>query len=144
MVFGSYQRWLRRLNKDFCKESFLEGDMIVLFYNNIGKTWCKKYLFFLSFFQNSLIFVLDKILYSQGTIPCLDILKIWGIQLIFLKPWLKNSLDISFFFLPLMLVHWFEKENLVGTYSITNMGTNCVWVKMYWYDRNHSINRTTA
>ena len=51
MVFGSYQLWFRRLNKDFCKKSFLEGDMIVLFYNNNGKTCYKKYMFFYLIFK---------------------------------------------------------------------------------------------
>ena len=77
MVFGSYQPWFRRPNKDFWENSFLEGDMTVLFYTNNGKTWYKKYLFF----QNSLIFALGKIPYSQGTIPYLGISKIINIQL---------------------------------------------------------------
>ena len=39
---------------------------------------------FLCLFQNSLLFVVDKIPHSQGTIPYLGISKIWTIQLLLL------------------------------------------------------------
>ena len=58
------------------------GHMVVLFYNNNGKTCYKKYQFYLHFFQNTLIFVVDKIPHSQDTEPYQDISKIWSIQLL--------------------------------------------------------------
>ena len=61
------------------EKSFFGGDMSR---TAMDKHDTKSICFLRSFFQNSLIFVMDKVPHSQGTTTYLGISKIWSIQLL--------------------------------------------------------------
>ena len=61
------------------EKSFFGGDMSI---TAMDKHDTKSICFLRSFFQNSLIFVMDKVPHSQGTTTYLGISKIWSIQLL--------------------------------------------------------------
>ena len=61
------------------EKSFFGGDMST---TAMDKYDTKSICFLCSFFQNSLIFVVDKVPHSQGTTPYLGISKKWSMQLL--------------------------------------------------------------